>query len=397
MKLRIIRDYIKARLLVFAVALAVGVVALAVPVIDSVAVNAQDKFVVSIFDRGKEKSFATDAQDVSQALERAGIKIGTGDIVEPDLRTPINSDSFNINIYRARSVTVVDGDTERTIATAYRSPEAIAKAAGFTVFPEDEYSFERITDFVDNPVIGLKLHIYRATPVNFMLYGSKIDAHTQLNTVADFLAEQGVEPGANDLVRPAPDSEIVPGIEVSVTRISTDTITVEEAVDYQREIILDTSMPFGYEDIETPGVAGKARVTYEVVYHDGVESARNKIQSVTIEEPQKEVVVRGAKPSLVSGGREQWLRAVGIPESEWQYVDFIIGHEAGWEGVTKWNYAGSGAYGICQALPANKMASAGDDWATNGATQLKWCDSYAKTRYGSWEAAYNFWQTHYWW
>ena len=43
--------------------------------------------------------------------------------------------------------------------------------------------------------------------------------------------------------------------------------------------------------------------------------------------------------------------------------------ESGWQMV--WNYQGSGAYGIAQALPASKMASAGADYMTDPATQIR--------------------------
>lgn len=43
----------------------------------------------------------------------------------------------------------------------------------------------------------------------------------------------------------------------------------------------------------------------------------------------------------------------------------------------------SGAYGLGQALPANKMKSAGDDWKTNPVTQLQWVADYIKSRYGN--------------
>lgn len=53
-------------------------------------------------------------------------------------------------------------------------------------------------------------------------------------------------------------------------------------------------------------------------------------------------------------------------------------------------------YGLCQATPASKMASAGADWATNYTTQDAWCNSHA-TSYGGWSAAWAFWQAHSWW
>ena len=54
--------------------------------------------------------------------------------------------------------------------------------------------------------------------------------------------------------------------------------------------------------------------------------------------------------------------------------------ESGWR-TTAQN--SSGAYGIPQALPGSKMASAGADWRTNAATQIKWGLGYISGRYGT--------------
>lgn len=101
-------------------------------------------------------------------------------------------------------------------------------------------------------------------------------------------------------------------------------------------------------------------------------------------------------PTPVSGDKHEWLRAAGIPESDWWAVDYVISHESGWR-YTVWNTSGSGAYGLCQSLPASKMASAGSDYMTNPVTQLKWCHSYAIGRYKSWSGAYNVWVAQQWW
>ena len=52
----------------------------------------------------------------------------------------------------------------------------------------------------------------------------------------------------------------------------------------------------------------------------------------------------------------------------------------------------SGAYGLPQALPGNKMASAGADWRTNYQTQFKWFVNYCNQRYGSITGAYAYWK-----
>lgn len=65
----------------------------------------------------------------------------------------------------------------------------------------------------------------------------------------------------------------------------------------------------------------------------------------------------------------------------------------GWDPL-RWNTGGSGAYGLPQALPAEKMASAGADWRTNPYTQLRWLRSYARARYGSECGALAWWNAH---
>lgn len=93
--------------------------------------------------------------------------------------------------------------------------------------------------------------------------------------------------------------------------------------------------------------------------------------------------------SAQSGDKNSLMAAAGIPSNDWGGMDRIISGEGGWDGVTRWNTGGSGAYGLCQSLPAGKMASAGTDWATNPITQLKWCYGYALA-YGSVAQAVNF-------
>ncbi|APU40118.1 transglycosylase SLT domain-containing protein [Streptomyces sp. TN58] len=74
--------------------------------------------------------------------------------------------------------------------------------------------------------------------------------------------------------------------------------------------------------------------------------------------------------------------------------DKIVSHESGWNPSA--TNASSGAYGLVQALPGSKMASAGADWKTNPATQIKWGLDYMNSRYGSPVEAWNFWQANHW-
>jgi hypothetical protein len=70
-----------------------------------------------------------------------------------------------------------------------------------------------------------------------------------------------------------------------------------------------------------------------------------------------------------------------------------------WTRESNWIYNAenaSGAYGIPQALPGSKMASAGADWQTDPTTQIKWGLGYIKSIYGTPCGAWAFWQAHGW-
>ncbi|GAA3125893.1 hypothetical protein GCM10010466_15970 [Planomonospora alba] len=66
---------------------------------------------------------------------------------------------------------------------------------------------------------------------------------------------------------------------------------------------------------------------------------------------------------------------------EWGCLEKLWMKESGWN--ERAMNRSSGAYGIPQSLPGHKMASAGADWQTNPATQIKWGLDYIKGRYGS--------------
>jgi resuscitation-promoting factor RpfB len=74
------------------------------------------------------------------------------------------------------------------------------------------------------------------------------------------------------------------------------------------------------------------------------------------------------------------LSSYGFATSQWGCLDDLWQRESGW--IYNAENA-SGAYGIPQALPGSKMASAGPDWETDPTTQIKWGLGYIQSTYGS--------------
>jgi hypothetical protein len=78
----------------------------------------------------------------------------------------------------------------------------------------------------------------------------------------------------------------------------------------------------------------------------------------------------------------------GMSSSEFGCLDNIWSQESGWN-VHAANPSSS-AYGIPQALPGSKMASAGPNWEDNAETQIRWGLGYIRDRYGSACAAWSY-------
>ncbi|HIT75086.1 MAG TPA: hypothetical protein IAA98_05845, partial [Candidatus Avipropionibacterium avicola] len=93
-------------------------------------------------------------------------------------------------------------------------------------------------------------------------------------------------------------------------------------------------------------------------------------------------------------GKQIAANKYGWTGSEWTCYDNLIMSESRW--VVDATNPSSGAYGIPQSLPGDKMASEGADWRTNPATQIKWGLKYVKERYGTPCSAWSFKQGHNW-
>jgi hypothetical protein len=75
------------------------------------------------------------------------------------------------------------------------------------------------------------------------------------------------------------------------------------------------------------------------------------------------------------------LTEFGYSQDQFSCLDSLWSRESGWR--VDANNPSSSAYGIPQALPGSKMATAGADWATNPVTQIRWGLGYIQDRYGS--------------
>ncbi|GGO97588.1 transglycosylase SLT domain-containing protein [Wenjunlia tyrosinilytica] len=124
------------------------------------------------------------------------------------------------------------------------------------------------------------------------------------------------------------------------------------------------------------------------------EAARLAKERASRDESRPPVVVPKSTGGSYTVAQVQAMARQMVGSGQYSCFSNIVSRESGW------NYhatnASSGAYGLVQALPGSKMASAGADWQTNPATQIKWGLNYMNSRYGSPCGAWSFWQANHW-
>lgn len=121
----------------------------------------------------------------------------------------------------------------------------------------------------------------------------------------------------------------------------------------------------------------------EILPVQGVDFARGSFEVVTGAGVAKLFVNGAAYPS--PGSAKSFALDL-VYERGWDYHQFSCLVTL-WERESNWKVnahnGSSGAYGIPQALPGTKMATAGADWQTNPETQIKWGLGYISGRYGT--------------
>lgn len=149
--------------------------------------------------------------------------------------------------------------------------------------------------------------------------------------------------------------------------------------------------PKSWKEIIDPQLARKEeqeKKRIEEQKQKAAEEARRQAEAVI---PPQAVAVSTPSPAPIGGTKESWMAAAGINPADYGHVDYIISRESGWNpnAVNK----SSGAGGLPQALPYSKTGCAVGD----PICQLRWANSYAVNRYGSWAGAHQFWISRHWW
>ena len=223
------------------------------------------RHLVRVYDRGEEKTIVTNALTVRQALQSAKISIDEKmDTVEPNIDMELTGSKYQVNIFRARPITIVDGNKRLKITTAEQTPALIAKAAGMTLYREDKTQFTNSENLLVN--------------------------------------------GA--------------GLVMKIERSKQRTVTEEADINFQIEQVKDDSQPIGFKSVRQLGEKGVRKITYRVEVDSEREVSRREMSSEIMRQPKKQVEIIGTKPKnplTKSKGAQIFTDSKGVAHRETYY------------------------------------------------------------------------------
>jgi uncharacterized protein YabE (DUF348 family) len=349
-----------------------------------------DKAVRLVVD-GHPRTVHTTAADVSGALGSAGYRLTAHDLVAPGAHSMIH-DGSRIVLQRGRQLRLDINGQRRVIWTTAPTVAVALDQLGYST-----------TDFVSVsraqrlPLRPTDVVIRTPQLVTVRFDGQQEMVRTTAGTVGQLLTDLGITVHGADRLSAGQGSPLHENQVIRLQRVTHQRRV--RAVTLPAPVVRhpDASLYRGSTVVVASGRPGRARMTYSIVFVDGTRVGRTVLARDVLRNPEPRVLKVGTKrlaydgtPASAQAIARKMLPKFGFDSGQMDCLIQMWDRESGWNPHAA--NSGSGAYGIPQALPGSKMASAGSDWADNPVTQITWGLGYIKERYGTPCGAWAFWQ-----
>ena len=329
---------------------------------------------------GQQRQVHTTASSVRDVLAAAHVTVGPHDLVAPDLDSSV-SNGGQIVIDRGHLLHLTVGGVSRDVwVTAQSVSEALAQLGYGSAELVSVSRSKRLGAGVTDITIG--------TPKLVLLKvdGQTVAVTTAGPTVLQAIIDSGIALGPHDRLSAPRGSAVRDNQVITIQRVVYRSAVEQVSVPYGVDRQDDPNSYVGSDTVVQQGRNGVNRVTYRLVYIDGKLAGKIPTASVVVHPRVDERHLIGTKQvTSVSPGAAQQIASGMVADRGWGSGEFscllsLWNKESGWRTDAA---NPSGAYGIPQALPGSKMASAGPDWEHNAATQISWGLTYIAGVYGT--------------
>lgn len=206
-----------------------------------------------------------------------------------DPRLPVPVQPARLAVQRAVPFSVDDGGMPTATRAAAATVGEALRIVGVEPFPED-----LLLPAPDTPLsVGLRVTIWRATPVTITGKDLNLDVRSRAATVGELLAERGVALGPLDRVDPEVADLLEPYGTVRIVRVHEEEIEDLRVLPYDTRYQHDAGLPTGWRQRVQAGVAGLARRVMRLLYEDGELAAQQVVASTVLREARPEIIRYG--------------------------------------------------------------------------------------------------------
>ena len=232
--------------------------------------------------------------------------------------------------------------------------------------------------------------------VNVQINGkNKVVLGTGFTDVKSVLEAGDITLQPGDQITPSLTARVTEKTVIRIDRADAQVKTEESPIPFNTIEEKTNSLPAGTTKVKTEGQNGVMETTSLVTAAGNKHLTSNIFASFVKTVPVDKVVLvgtgggtpakSGSTTTTVPVGTAQSIAHGLVTSRGWGEDQFtclvqLWNKESGWR-TTASNP--SGAYGIPQALPGSKMASAGPNWQTDAHTQIVWGLGYIQGRYGN--------------
>lgn len=234
---------------------------------------------------------------VQDLLNKQSISLDAHDVVVPAANTSL-TDGEVVSVRYGRQLTVTVDGVQRTFWTTATTVDGALLELGLRD-PATKVSVDR---FAPLGRAGLDFSVITPKAVSITADGQTVHTQTTSTTVADLLAERGLQVGPQDRLSPDPSTPITDGLVIQLHRVTSEQVTSTVPVDFDTVTTNTPSLAPGTTKVDKEGQLGEKTITWTVVKVDGVEESRQELSSTITKKPVAKQVLVGVAPTSVSSG-----------------------------------------------------------------------------------------------
>ncbi|WP_099205606.1 3D domain-containing protein [Scatolibacter rhodanostii] len=227
---------------------------------------------------------------VEKALADNSIILKNNDKVTPAKETIIRSD-MQIAIERYCSVTIFADGKEYPVSLVGATVKDAIEKAGLKIGTDDDVNYS-----MDKPLFNnMRIRVGRIMTVKISADGETKEYKVFADNVENAIEKAGLKLGKDDVVTPLKNQKLTDNMEIVIKRVEIKEETKTEEIAFQTVEETDSSIYAENGFVKTEGVNGKKELTVKQYYVEGELDREESVSEKIVLEPVNKVVVVGTK------------------------------------------------------------------------------------------------------